>query len=115
MNVERSFGPDDVVGASHLLFGRHLRHNTLLNLLSRPAAGLESFFLGFGGARDADHGVELGFGFRLKQERNSHRSQWSVSFSPLVHLREPESANTRVEDSFQLLASSRVGKNFLGE
>ena len=97
VDVQTRFGPNQVIGGSHLPFKGPLRP--------------EAFLLGSGGAGDADCAIELRFGPGLEQERDHHHGERMALCPPSLDLSAPQQPDSRVQYAFEPLAGSRVGEH----
>jgi hypothetical protein len=73
VHVERTFGPNEVIGFGDFLFYGHLGANPLLDLFGGPTASAQSPALGGRGTGHADYSVKICFGVSLVKQRNDYR------------------------------------------
>src|SRR5437762_12031924 len=97
VEIQGGFGPDDVIGFSHFLFGRPLGVETLLDMLWWPTAGQQTLALGGGGTGDTNGCVELALGVGFEKKRDDDDGERVALGAPSFNLGTPESTNAWVE------------------
>ena len=77
MDLDRTLGPNDVIGGDDLFFDWKLGGNPLLNFSLGPATRKQALFLCCCGASDTEHGIESVLGVGFEEQRDGDGCQWS--------------------------------------
>lgn len=115
MHVQTCLSPDDIIGLGDLYFDRQLSSNPLLELNGWPAAGEQSLALSGRRAGNTDRGIKFLLGGGLEQERDHHDRERMTFLLPGFDLGMPKRADAGVQDVFEPLAGSGVGKDAAGQ
>ena len=115
MHVQIRLRPDNIIGPGHLDLDGPLRANALLDVCGGPASIQQALMLSEACAGSTNRRVQFGFRAGLEQEWNHHHGQRAPFSPPNFHLGAPQRTDARVQDVFQPLARSGIGKNATGQ
>jgi len=115
VELEGGFAPDDEGSAGDFLLDGQLGVEALGDLIRGPAAGGEAETLRGGGTGDAKGGVKFGLGVSLEEKGDDDYSEGAVFGTPGLALGAPKQADTGVEDTLELFAGGRLGKDAAGQ
>ena len=115
MQIERAFGPHDVVREQHFVFRGELRRDTLIDLLIGPATGAQALALRSRGTRNADRGVELSGRFGFEEQGDHHNGHRATLGAPGLELGLPRGADARMKNLLEFAARCGVKEHELGQ
>jgi len=104
MDIDPTFGPDDIIGGIHLLLSWPLSGNALIDVRVCPTASEQSSPLCGRGTSDANGRVELGFGTSLEKKRDDDDTRLRAFGLQAPDFGEPLLANARMKNRFEFLA-----------